>query len=411
MPTNRAYSNPYGDDKVMAACAIFGMMDRSGRRFIGDPVVTAIANMHERGNGLGGGFAVYGLYPGYESYYAFHIFYMDADARPRMEALLKRRFRLELAEEVPTRETAGVKDAPLVWRYFLAVEGRQPAGYTEDEYVVSQVMQINSTFEDGFVVSSGKNLGVFKGVGYPEQMAEFFRLESYRGYLWTAHARFPTNTSGWWGGAHPFNLLDWTVVHNGEISSYGINRRYLEMYGYQCTMETDTEVLAYAVDLLVRRHGLPIELAAKVMSPPLWSEINELPDPERRELYAMLRQVYPSLLMNGPFAIVIGHTGEMVGLTDRIRLRPLLAAVSGSLMFLSSEESAIYRVSPNLDETWTPLGGQPVIGRLYPEAAQAESRRAKVTLPWLATESAAPGVAAPGVAAPQPAAARQAAAR
>jgi len=115
--------------------------------------------------------------------------------------------------------------------------------------------------------------------------------------------------------------------------------------------------------------------------------------------------------MNGPFAIVIGHTGEMVGLTDRIRLRPLLAAVSGSLMFLSSEESAIYRVSPNLDETWTPLGGQPVIGRLYPEAAQAESRRAKVTLPWLATESAAPGVAAPGVAAPQPAAARQAAAR
>ena len=24
---------------------------------------------------------------------------------------------------------------------------------------------------------------------------------------------------GWWGGAHPFALLDYSVVHNGEISS------------------------------------------------------------------------------------------------------------------------------------------------------------------------------------------------
>jgi glutamate synthase domain-containing protein 1 len=54
---------------------------------------------------------------------------------------------------------------------------------------------------------------------------------------------------GWWGGAHPFNIFDWTVVHNGELSSYGINRRYLEMYGYKCTLQTDTEVLAYAFDL------------------------------------------------------------------------------------------------------------------------------------------------------------------
>jgi glutamate synthase domain-containing protein 1 len=268
----------------------------------------------------------------------------------------------------------------MMWRYFLAVDGRQPAGYTEDEYVMSQVMHINSTFENAFIVSSGKNLGVFKGVGYPEQMAEFFRLESYRGYIWTAHARFPTNTSGWWGGAHPFNLLDWTVVHNGEISSYGINRRYLEMHGYKCTMETDTEVLAYAVDLLARRHGLPIELAAKVMAPPLWSEIQEMDDPEQREMYIMLRQVYPSLLMNGPFAIVIGHTGEMVGLTDRIRLRPLTAATRGSLMFLSSEESAIRRVSAQVDDSWTPLGGQPVIGRLYDEAAALEARRTKTSV-------------------------------
>ncbi len=30
--------------------------------------------------------------------------------------------------------------------------------------------------------------------------------------------------------------------------------------------------------------------------------------------------------MNGPFAIVFGRQGEMVGINDRIKLRPLVAA-------------------------------------------------------------------------------------
>jgi glutamate synthase domain-containing protein 1 len=112
-------------------------------------------------------------------------------------------------------------------------------------------MRIN-TEQERHLLLRGKDMGVFKGVGFPEDVAEFFCLEDYQGYLWSCHSRFPTNTPGWWGGAHPFNILDWTVVHNGELSSYGINRRYLEMYGYKCTMQTDTEVLT-AVDLLMRR--------------------------------------------------------------------------------------------------------------------------------------------------------------
>lgn len=55
--------NPYQDDKVIDACSIFGVMDTSGKRFSGEGVIRAIANMHDRGNGLGGGFAIYGLYP------------------------------------------------------------------------------------------------------------------------------------------------------------------------------------------------------------------------------------------------------------------------------------------------------------------------------------------------------------
>ena len=83
----------------------------------------------------------------------------------------------------------------------------------------------------------------------------------YAGYCWTAHGRYPTNTPGWWGGAHPFALLDYSVVHNGEISSYDANRRYMEMFGYQCTLQTDTEVITYIADYLLRRQGLTLEEA------------------------------------------------------------------------------------------------------------------------------------------------------
>ncbi len=364
--------NPYQDDKVIDACSIFGAMDTSGKRFSGAGVISAIANMHDRGNGLGGGFAVYGLYPEYADLYAFHVMYLSQQGRTETEAFLKNNFHLVDEEEVPTRITEAVKNPPRVRRYFLDVGRHKPGEQSDDDYVVAKVMEINTTLSGAFVFSSGKDMGVFKGVGYPEEIAEFFCLEQYEGYLWTAHGRFPTNTPGWWGGAHPFCLLDWTVVHNGEISSYGINRRYLEQFGYHCTMQTDTEVVAYAVDLLMRKHGLPVEIAARVLAPPLWSDIARRTQGEQQLLRA-LRQVYGSLLLNGPFTVIIAHRGEMIGLTDRVRLRPLTVGEKGSMIYLSSEESAIRLICPDVERTWIPVGGQPVIARLEQPSTALEA--------------------------------------
>ncbi len=353
-------NNRYNDDKLIEGCSLFGMMNLSGERFSSRNPVRAIANMHERGNGLGGGFAVYGIYPEHREEYALHIMYLDRDAKKKTERLLKEDFHVNFDEEMPTRE-AKVKDPPILWRYFVQPRRRQLT--KDDDYVMEKVMKINTQTGKAFVFSSGKDMGVFKGVGFPEDIAEYYCLEEYRGYMWTCHGRFPTNTPGWWGGAHPFSILDWSVVHNGEISSYGINRRHLEMYGYRCTMQTDTEVLAYTFDLLIRRHHLPIEVAAQIIAPPFWNEIDRQP-PQRRRLLTALRQTYGSLLMNGPFSIIVAHQGEMIGLTDRIKLRPLSAGLKGDFLYLSSEESAISLISPHLDRIWRPKGGEPVVGRL-----------------------------------------------
>ncbi len=366
MSLQRLNSERYTPDKESQACGLFGVMNTSGARFGGEMAITAIKNMYARGNGLGAGFAIYGLYPEYKEYYALHIVFQNKNwgAKQEVDQFLKEHFHIIHDEEIPTDGRVRLFNPPLCWRYFVAPKNDPKDGIPADEFVVEKVMHINRYIEDAYVFSSGKDMGVFKGVGFPEEIAEYFMLdELYQGYIWIAHSRFPTNTPGWWGGAHPFNILDWSVVHNGEISSYGTNRRFLEMFGYYCTLYTDTEVMAYAVDLLMRRQGLPIEIVSKIFAPPMWDIIAHM-DEEERRLYTILRMVYAPLLINGPFTVIVARHNEMFGLTDRIRLRPITAASRGDYVFLSSEESAIRAVSPQVDLTWTPWGGEPVVVRL-----------------------------------------------
>jgi glutamate synthase domain-containing protein 1 len=106
-----------------------------------------------------------------------------------------------------------------------------------------------------------------------------------------------------------------------------------------------------------------VDLFADVLAAPLWAEIDQMAENDRKVRVA-LRQVYGSLLMNGPFAIIVAHEGEVIALTDRVRLRPMVAATKGNTLYLSSEESAIRLICPQLDQVWVPMGGEPVIGRL-----------------------------------------------
>ncbi len=349
------------DEKDISACGIIGFINRDGTRVSGEPIKRAIANMHDRGNGLGGGFAAYGIYPERKDAYALHLMYDDDVAIEEAEKMIDGRLGVEHAEPIPVRPGGSVQDHPEFRRYFV----RAPADTigSEDDYMVRFVMDVNVRVEGAFVVSSGKDMGAFKGVGFPEDLADFFRIEDYEGYTWTGHNRFPTNTPGWWGGAHPFTILDWSIVHNGEISSYGTNRRYLESFGYACTLQTDTEVVAYLLDLLVRQHGLSFEQASAVLAPPFWSEAERMPPDEARAAEE-LRRIYAPAALNGPFAFLFGYGGGLIGLNDRVKLRPLVIAERGETVYMASEEAAIRVISPELDNLSYPVAGKPVIVQL-----------------------------------------------
>lgn len=355
-----------GQIRIPSGCAISSIFSRKGSLIDGSQIIQSISVMHDRSNGLGGGFAAYGIYPKYRDFYAFHTFYYSKQAKEKAEALIRENFKIEQEEIIPTRETKAIKKAPEILRYFVKPDETklEKSGLDEREFVARFVININNGINGANIFSSGKNMGAFKAVGYPEDVGAFYALENYSGYLWTAHGRYPTNTPGWWGGAHPFGLLDYTIVHNGEISSYDANRRFIEMYGYKCGLLTDTEVITYIFDFLNRVNKIPLEEIPKIICAKFWDEIDGMPEEEKKK-YEFYRRMFGSLLICGPFSIVLGFEGGMMALNDRLKLRGMIAAEKGDMLYIASEECAIRSICPEPERVWAPKGGEPVIARLW----------------------------------------------
>ena len=363
-----AFMRLEGEVRIPSGCAISAAISRKGRLFTGEAMIKAMETMHERSNGLGGGFAAYGIYPEYKDYYAFHVFFTDREARKETEAFLKDRFEVVDSSVIATRTIPEITDVPLIWRYFLSplrsIVEREMIG--EDEYTVRAVTRINSTINGAYVFSSGKNMGTFKAVGYPEDVGKFYKIDEIEGYSWTAHGRYPTNTPGWWGGAHPFSLLDFSMVHNGEISSYDANRRFVEMFGYRCSLQTDTEVITYILDYLIRRQGLTPKESANIIAAPFWSTIERKSEEERKRL-TYLRTLYSSLLITGPFSIVLGFTGGIMALNDRLKLRSMVVGEHNDMVYVASEEAAVLAADRNAGSFYFPMGGEPVVVKVEGE--------------------------------------------
>lgn len=109
----------WNGNRIPAGCAISGIFSRSGKRIDGSDIIKSIALMHERSNGLGGGFAGYGIYPEYKDLYAFHVFYDTPQAKEACEHFLDRHFDVVNLSKIPTRKTKSITDEPLIWRYFV----------------------------------------------------------------------------------------------------------------------------------------------------------------------------------------------------------------------------------------------------------------------------------------------------
>jgi glutamate synthase domain-containing protein 1 len=363
-------ARPPGLTYMMGGCGIAGTIDVTGGKMSGEVISRMLTTMRERENGLGSGYSAYGLFPEeLKGHYCLQFFFDDEEAMCRVEEYLKDRGDIIKDERVPTHSVPSMRPPyPIVWRYFFQPDPQSTSYLTKgqgpDECVVDTVMGINGRIPNAMCVSSGKDMAVFKGNGYSYEVAEFYELDRYSAQMWLSHSRFPTNTPGWWAGAHPISLLDWSVCHNGEITSYGVNKKLVEMHGYNCSLLTDTEVVTYLWDLLVRRHNLPPQVAAFALAPRYYDEIERM-DPKSRALAEQLRITYKEAFLNGPFSILVGRGQPeitMVAMADRKKLRPLLFGRSpdDKRLFAASEECAVRIVEENA-ETWVGDPGSPMI--------------------------------------------------
>jgi glutamate synthase domain-containing protein 1 len=369
------YDRPFTDDKVYDGCGISAFINVDGKLENGSKITEMITCLQDRENGLGAGFAVYGCFPDRKDDYAFQVIMEDDATKENVQAFLESKGKITYDEPIPVNREMALARQPVLHRFFFnPPESINPVEH--DDYVVRVHMALNDGFQQkAFVMSAGKNCCSMKGNGWSNEIAEYYRLGEYQGYMWLGHSRFPTNTPGSWFGAHPFSLLSWNVIHNGEITSYGTNKRFLEMNGYKCLLGTDTEVIAYLFDLLSRRHKVPIPIAALAFNPPLFDDIDRMPR-EQQLTMKNIRMAYRSALLNGPFSIVVGSAingkPAMIGLTDRKKLRPQLVGMSTdeNTYFISSEEAAFERLRisdtchVDIEKVWAPHAGTPFIARL-----------------------------------------------
>ncbi len=105
-----------------------GVCDESGARMSGEYAVRSMASMHDRGNGLGGGFAGYGIYPHLPHAFCFHMMFADEIGKEDAEYYFARHFVIIHHEPVPTRSVKGIEDEPHHLALLPRDQRRAPGG-------------------------------------------------------------------------------------------------------------------------------------------------------------------------------------------------------------------------------------------------------------------------------------------
>jgi amidophosphoribosyltransferase len=95
------------------------------------------------------------------------------------------------------------------------------------------------------VLSQGRSIEIFKGVGAPGAIAERLDLAGRAGSHAIGHTRMATESAVTIAGSHPFSTgADTCLVHNGSLSNHNRLRERLERQGERFQTENDSEVAA-----------------------------------------------------------------------------------------------------------------------------------------------------------------------
>jgi len=365
--------------------------------------------MHNRGNGKGGGIGAVGFIPEamgvskqvLQDDYMLHIALLDASVCTEIEdKYIKPHFKIDKSEKLATiddHRSIGLDVRPPdVMRYFVRVKDdvldkfiadnkfssidRRDA---EDEFVYQNSFKINTHYyaslgeKKAFVMSHGRNMMILKIVGYAENVVKYYKLEDFKAYAWLAHQRYPTRGRVWHpGGCHPFSALNEALVHNGDFANYQAVNEYLKQRNYYPLFLTDTEEAALLLDLWSRVYKYPLEYLIEAMAPTSEMDFDMLPA-EKQELYKAIQTHHVNSSPDGPWFFIIARNDvrndqfQLIGITDTAMLRPQVFALQEGKVqigLICSEKQAIDatlisleredpRFGPIADKYWNARGG------------------------------------------------------
>lgn len=374
--------------------------------------------MHNRGNGKGGGIAAVGLSPEdlgvsqdiLDSHYMLQVALLDPLIGPDVEkACIDPYLDVYKGSRIPTvpdyRDIQGLDVRPPdVNRYFVRVkpdvldrfidenkltdlDPRQ----AEDEFIYQNSVRLNQRFyaslgeKQAFVLSHGRNIMILKIVGYAELVARYYLLENFKAHGWIAHQRYPTKGRVWHpGGAHPFIGLDEALVHNGDFANYHSITEYLKQYNIHPQFLTDTEISVQLFDLWNRSFGYPLEYIIEAMAPTTEHDFDRLPA-EKQRIYRYIQQNHVHSSPDGPWFFIIARNDvyqkqfQLIGITDTAMLRPQVFAMEHGevqIGLICSEKQAIdatlkslaaedKRFCPIADNYWNARGGSATDGGAF----------------------------------------------
>ena len=149
-----------GEFRIPGGCAIAAVIHKDKQRENGVLIKKAMATMHDRSNGLGGGFVGYGIYPQHQDEYALHLFYDDLATKIKTEALIEEIFQVSEAEEIPRDSSIKLSHVPLIWRYFVQAK----TGKDEKEQIVSFLFLVNTKIKEPMFFHVVRIWGFLKGL-------------------------------------------------------------------------------------------------------------------------------------------------------------------------------------------------------------------------------------------------------
>ena len=395
--------------------------------------------MHNRGNGKGGGIAAVGLTAEQlgvsqkilEDDYLLQIALLDPEAQQEVEHTCIMPF-LDVHKAEKNRTVEAFRDIegletkpPDVWRYFVRVKpdvlkdfirkndlqnldiqklslkegvlkgetlGVPFIRKAEDEFIYQNTFRLNQKFyaslgeKRAFVLSHGRNMLIFKIVGYAENIVRYYQLEDFLAHAWIAHQRYPTRGRVWHpGGAHPFIGLNEALVHNGDLANYYAITEYLRQRNIYPLFLTDTEASALLFDLWNRVYEYPLEYIIEALAPTTESDFDLLPQ-DKQKIYQLIQATHIHGSPDGPWFFIIARNDpfkncfQLLGITDTSMLRPQVFALFENedvqIGLICSEKQAIdatlhslaaedKRFNPIADKYWNARGGSHTDGGAF----------------------------------------------